>query len=35
MRQKKLFIAVIAITSDNSDLQGELNLVRERILPVL
>ena len=27
--------AVIAITSDNSDLQGELNLVWERILPVL
>ena len=27
--------AVIAITSDNADLQGELNLVWERILPVL
>ena len=27
--------AVIAITSDNGDLQGELNLVWERILPVL
>jgi len=26
---------VIAITSDNGDLQGELNLVWERILPVL
>jgi CubicO group peptidase (beta-lactamase class C family) len=27
--------AVIAITSDNGDLQGELNLVWDRILPVL
>jgi NAD(P)-dependent dehydrogenase (short-subunit alcohol dehydrogenase family) len=27
--------AVIAITSDNGDLQGELDLVWERILPVL
>jgi hypothetical protein len=27
--------AVIAITSDNGDLQGELNLVWERFLPVL
>ena len=27
--------AVIAITSDNGDLQGELNLVWERILPML
>lgn len=33
MRQGKQ--AVIAITSDVEDLQGELNLVWERILPIL
>ncbi len=38
MKMRKTFTATavgLAITSDNGDLQGELNLVWERILPVL